>query len=102
MKRGILIVVVIVGLGACSFVANMLYDQKMELAPYEANAPTLFYAGLDKFLSNVSWMTLVQWEADQKMDEQLLRAPVDGAMVDLPVYERARDIVGERSEADAQ
>jgi len=27
---------------------------------------------------------------------------VDGAMVDLPVYERARDVVGERSEPDAQ
>lgn len=70
MKRGslVLVVIVIVGLAICSFVANAVYDKKMELVPYEANSPTLFYAGLDKFLSNVSWMTLVQWEAAGKLD----------------------------------
>lgn len=59
---------VIAGLVLCSITANVLYDHKMSLVPYEAEAPTQFYAGLDKFLSNVSWMTLVQWEADGKMD----------------------------------
>jgi hypothetical protein len=58
-----LIVAVVVGLAACSFVANAVYDKKVAMEPYEGTAPTAFYAGMDKFLSNISWMTLVQWEA---------------------------------------
>jgi hypothetical protein len=58
-----LIAAVIIGLAACSFVANAVYDKKLAMEPYEGTAPTAFYAGMDKFLSNISWMTLVQWEA---------------------------------------
>src|SRR3954468_2971031 len=64
------VVILIIGLIACSIVANSLYDQKTTLAPYEKNAKVLFYAGFDKFLSNVSWMTLVQWQGDDR--------PMDG------------------------
>ncbi len=63
-SNGFVTVVVLIGFVACSFVANWLYDYKGALAPYERAAPTQFYAGLDKFLSNVSWMTLIQWQAD--------------------------------------
>jgi hypothetical protein len=58
--------IVVAGLLACSWVANALYDRKLVLAPYEAKAPVLFYAGFDKFLSNVSWMTFVQWQGDDR------------------------------------
>jgi hypothetical protein len=34
------------------------------MSPYQAKVPTQFYAGMDKFLSNISWMTLIQWQAD--------------------------------------
>lgn len=66
MRKGTLSgwLLVIVGLAACCWVANALYDRKASMTPYEAKTPTLFYAGFDKFLSNVSWMTLVQWQAD--------------------------------------
>jgi hypothetical protein len=57
-----LIAAIVIGLIACSFAANGVYNKKIAMEPYEGNAPTKFYAGMDKFISNVSWMTLVQWE----------------------------------------
>lgn len=57
-------VLVLIGFAATSWVANHIYDWKNAVSPYQANVPTQFYAGMDKFLSNVSWMTLVQWQAD--------------------------------------
>lgn len=58
------LLLVVVGLAASALMANRLYDWKIAHAPHEAHAPTQFYAGMDKFLSNVSWMTLIQWQAD--------------------------------------
>jgi hypothetical protein len=57
--------VVVGGLAVSSYCANTVYDQKIAIVPSEQTMPTMFYAGMDKFLSNVSWMTLVQWEAEQ-------------------------------------
>jgi hypothetical protein len=68
VKRGILVIVVLVGLVLCSLAANYVYDEKVSEVPYEANAPVQFYAGMDKFLSNVGWMTLIQWEAKGNLD----------------------------------
>jgi hypothetical protein len=58
------LVIVLVGLAGAAWSSNALYDWKVSQAPHEAKAPTQFYAGMDKFLSNVSWMTLIQWQAD--------------------------------------
>src|SRR5262249_41886247 len=44
--------------------SNYLFQQRSKIAVYEERGPTLFYAGFDKFLSNVSWMALIQWRAD--------------------------------------
>ena len=67
-------IVVILGLIACSWVANMLYNWKAHLSPYEAKTKTQFYAGMDKFLSNISWMTLIQWWADDTRGMTAARA----------------------------
>jgi len=71
-----LIVALVIGLVACAFLANSVYDSKITMEPYEGTAPTAFYAGMDKFLSNISWMTLVQWEARNtgRPDEAQLQA----------------------------
>ena len=58
-----LLTVVVLGAGANIFVANWLHGQKAAIATYEDTRPTMFYAGMDKFLSGVNWMTLVQWQA---------------------------------------
>ena len=57
-------VLALVGFAAASWVANNIYNWKVELSPYQAQVPTQFYAGMDKFLSNISWMTLIQWQSD--------------------------------------
>jgi hypothetical protein len=59
---------VLIGMVLCAITANIVYDHKMELVPYEAKSPVQFYAGMDKFLSNVGWMTLIQWEAKTDID----------------------------------
>lgn len=66
MKSGSLglLALVIAGLAVCSYCANTIYDNKVTIVPSEQTMPTMFYAGMDKFLSNVSWMTLIQWEAE--------------------------------------
>jgi hypothetical protein len=69
MPRGLLIMLLIVGLVLCSFSANYMYDKKVALAPSEAKAPVQFYAGMDKFLSNVAWMTFIQWSAEANVDK---------------------------------
>jgi hypothetical protein len=71
-----LLALVIVGLALCSYCANTVYDHKVAIVPSEQTMPTMFYAGMDKFLSNVSWMTLVQWEAEQtgKPDDAQMQA----------------------------
>jgi hypothetical protein len=56
--------IVIIGLAAAAWTANALYNWKVRQAPHQAKAPVQFYAGMDKFLSNVSWMTLIQWQAE--------------------------------------
>src|SRR5688572_21151388 len=65
MKNKALLVIILIGFVGCSFLANKLYAWKANVTPHEARVPTQFYAGMDKFISNVSWMTLVQWEADE-------------------------------------
>ncbi len=74
MKPGILLVVVLVGLVLCSLVANKVYSDKAMMVPYETKAPVQFYAGMDKFLSNIGWMTLIQWEARTDIDTQQAEA----------------------------
>lgn len=58
-----LLIVVILGTCACVYSAHWLRDRKAKIAGYEMVRPTMFYAGLDKFLSGVNWMTLIQWQA---------------------------------------
>lgn len=62
--NSIVLILVLLGFVLVSFVANRIYDWKNDISPYQAQVPTQFYAGMDKFLSNVSWMTLIQWQAD--------------------------------------
>jgi len=62
--NSVVLILVLLGFALTSFVANRIYDWKNEISPYQAHVPTQFYAGMDKFLSNVSWMTLIQWQAD--------------------------------------
>ena len=67
-------VVALAGFAAASWSANHLYNWKSELSPQEIRVPTQFYAGMDKFLSNISWMTLIQWQADE-MQTKTTNAP---------------------------
>ena len=64
MNKTAMLVVLVLGLVLSSYVANTLYAWKAAEVPYSTRVPVQFYAGMDKFLSNVSWMTLVQWEAE--------------------------------------
>src|SRR5690349_5602166 len=64
MNKNALLILLVVGLGVSVFASNSLYAWKGDLVPYTTRVPVQFYAGMDKFLSNVSWMTLVQWEAE--------------------------------------
>ncbi len=57
------LIVALLGFAAASWSANMLYGWKNSMTPYQDKVPTQFYAGMDKFLSNISWMTLIQWQA---------------------------------------
>ncbi len=58
------LIFVLVGFAGISWVANQIFDWKKSLSQAKVAVPTQFYAGMDKFLSNVSWMTLIQWQAD--------------------------------------
>jgi hypothetical protein len=64
MNKSVLLVLLVVGLAVSCYASNSLYSWKSNMVPYSSRVPTQFYAGMDKFLSNVSWMTLVQWEAE--------------------------------------
>ena len=64
MNKSALLILLLVGLAVSVFASNSLYAWKADLVPYSTKVPVQFYAGMDKFLSNVSWMTLVQWEAE--------------------------------------
>jgi hypothetical protein len=64
MNKSALLIILLVGLGVSVYASNSLYAWKADLVPYTTRVPVQFYAGMDKFLSNVSWMTLVQWEAE--------------------------------------
>lgn len=65
-----LLTVIVIGATANIFLADWLRGQKTAIASYESNRPTMFYAGMDKFLSGVNWMTLVQWQANHSdMDD---------------------------------
>lgn len=59
-----LLTVVVIGATTNIFIADWLRSQKTAIASYENTRPTMFYAGMDKFLSGVNWMTLVQWQAN--------------------------------------
>ncbi len=99
-----LLTVVVIGATANIFMADWLRSQKTAIANYESNRPTMFYAGMDKFLSGVNWMTLVQWQANHSdmddataellyrkfnaltnLDPLFLDAYLDGALALAPV-----------------
>jgi hypothetical protein len=71
VKKGNILLLALILVGACALIwtSNALYSAKLDMAPYEAQAPVEFYAGFDKLMSNVSWMTLVQWEAEGNLDK---------------------------------